>query len=199
LSGGFHHAEPDRGGGFCLFNDILLAAHLHVRDFPAGSPRVLVVDVDAHQSNGVARGFAESSTCSLLDVYNEAVYPRDRHAAAITRYPVPVPSDVSDLHYLDLVFRSFMKAVLEVQPTLLIYVAGADVVAKDPLGKMRLRPETVIERDVFVTQAATRAGIPWLLLLGGGYGGEAHSVISSSLSAIFQQFKGIDQVRPTIP
>ena len=103
LSGGYHHASRDRGEGFCVYSDIGIAITM-LRDAGVLAPddRVVYVDLDAHQGNGVARVFVDDPRVFIFDVYNELIYPRDAHARRRIDCDLPVPPGCDDGRYLSL-------------------------------------------------------------------------------------------------
>lgn len=169
LGGGFHHAMPDRGMGFCVFNDLAVAiARLRARGFE--SP-VLVVDLDLHDGNGTRAAFAADASVHTFTLHNADW--GNGHAVASTS--VELGTAVTDDRYLDVLRRTLPPVVEAHQPGLAIYVAGSDVAEDDALGDWRLTAAGVLERDRFVISQLRGGGrpVPVGVVLGGGYGGSA--------------------------
>jgi acetoin utilization deacetylase AcuC-like enzyme len=164
LGGGFHHASPDRGAGFCLFNDSAVAIQrLRAAGFRG---RVLVVDLDIHDGNGTRAAFARDASVHTFSIHN-ADWDA---AAAIASTSVALGSGVDDGVFLGALRERLPSVVREHEPELVIYVAGADPAAGDAIGDWRLTPDGMLERDRFVAGLAAAVGAPMAVLLGGGYG-----------------------------
>ena len=183
LGGGFHHAKPHQGEGFCLYADIGLA----MSKVPGS---ILYVDLDVHMGNGVAYTAMDEPRIKLFDMYNKEIYPArsDRRAAARLNHPVPITSGTTGRLYLERLeseLPAFIKqAVAGEQPSLIVYTAGTDVLDGDPLGGVHLSPEDILARDMLVYRLAKTYGIPLLYLPGGGYTKESASLIAASLGAM---------------
>jgi acetoin utilization deacetylase AcuC-like enzyme len=169
LGGGFHHAMPDAGLGFCVFNDVAVAIRrLRGRGF---AEPVLVVDLDLHDGNGTRRVFADDPTVHTFSIHND--HWGDTEAVASTS--IALGPDVGDARFLG-VLREALPPVFEgVKPGLVVYVAGADPAEDDPIGNWRLTEDALFERDRFVTSLARPDGhpCPMVVVLGGGYGRRA--------------------------
>jgi acetoin utilization deacetylase AcuC-like enzyme len=173
LGGGFHHAGPERGGGFCLLNDVAVAVHrLRVRGFSAP---ILVVDLDVHDGNGTRAHFADDPTVWTYSLHN-------RHweePAAVADTSLEFGPGVEDGPYMELLSRTLPPVVEAHRPGLVIYVAGVDPAADDGYGDGRLTRAGILERDRFVTTLARessgprRAPTPLVVVLAGGYGSSA--------------------------
>ncbi len=169
MSGGFHHATPDEGMGFCVYNDVAIAiARLRARGF---EEPILVVDLDLHDGNGTRAAFAADPTVYTFSIHN--IPWDDREAVASTS--VALGSDVTDEILLTALTELLPPIVGRHRPGLVVYVAGVDGAADDALGDWRLTAEGLLERDRFVVDLLrneTRA-IPLAVVLAGGYGSSA--------------------------
>jgi histone deacetylase 11 len=179
LSGGYHHAKADEGGGFCFFSDIAIAAS----KLKQGNERtsVLIVDLDAHQGNGYASIFEHDEYIAILDVYNEDIYPRDTEAKEYIRFHHPLPSRIEDEAYLSIIRKAVPRALEEIEPGIVYYIAGADLYREDVLGQMSISAAGIIKRDEIVFENALSRGIPVLMLLGGGYTEGAATIMGRSI------------------
>ena len=169
LGGGYHHAAPDSGLGFCVFNDVAVAIRrLRSRGF--GEP-VLVVDLDVHDGNGTRVIFADDPTVHTFSIHGDDWGPTD--AAASTS--IALGPGVEDARFLDTLREALPPVVASVRPGLVVYLAGTDGAADDPIGNWRLSADGLIERDRFVTRLVRRdgRGCPMVVLLAGGYGRHA--------------------------
>jgi acetoin utilization deacetylase AcuC-like enzyme len=165
LGGGFHHAEYDRGGGFCVYNDVATALAVVRREGFSG--RVAIVDLDFHQGNGNLLAFADD-----LRVLNYSVHGAVwSHAEpSPTAVQIEAASGIGDDAYLALLDDTLGKALADHRPDLVFYVAGNDVLAGDRLGTWSLSLEGVLARDRGVLDAVAATGAPLVVTLGGGYG-----------------------------
>ena len=169
LGGGFHHATPDRGMGFCVFNDIAVAiTSLRASGFDAP---VLVVDLDLHDGNGTRAAFARDDSVHTFTLHN-ADWGNGSAASATA---IELGTGVTDGPYLAALRRSLPPVVASHRPGLAIYVAGSDVAEDDALGDWRLTAAGVLERDRFVVSQLREGNraVPLAVVLGGGYGGSA--------------------------
>lgn len=191
LSGGYHHASQARGEGFCVYSDIGVAVAVLRRDGDlAGGDRVLYIDLDAHQGNGVARVFERDPTVFIFDVYNREIYPCDSQARRRIDCDLPVPSGYDDGRYLGTLRRElprFLDAFSGPGPRLAVYNAGTDVFAGDPLGRLSVSAEGVFERDRFVIDELSRRGIPCLMLPSGGYTRESYRLIARTATWVLER------------
>jgi len=169
LGGGFHHATPDRGMGFCVINDIAVAIkRLRNRGF---DDPILVIDLDIHDGNGTRVVFASDKSVYTFSLHNDTW--DDRPAVADTC--LALGPDVDDNQYLATLEREMPGVVDEHKPGLVIYVAGVDPAGDDELGNWRISKEGMLERDRFVLEQIRKRGrdIPMAIVLGGGYGEHA--------------------------
>jgi histone deacetylase 11 len=185
LSGGFHHAQADSGGGFCYFSDIALAVTLLWKDRP--DLTVLVVDLDAHQGNGYASIFADDQRVFILDVYNEEIFPKDKHAEQYIDYPCKIKNGTGTEDYLALVAKELPQALAAAQPGLVIYIAGTDICHNDPLGHLDVSEEGIMQRDELVFREVRGRGVPILMLLAGGYTRESGEIIARSIGNLLRK------------
>jgi acetoin utilization deacetylase AcuC-like enzyme len=171
LGGGFHHAQPGAGLGFCVFNDVAVAIRrLRARGF---AEPVLVVDLDQHDGNGTRRIFASDPTVHTFSIHND--HWGDTEAVASTS--IALGADVDDARFLATLSAALPPLLDALRPGLVLYLAGTDPAEDDPIGNWRLSAAGLFERDRFVT-ALVRDGqrsVPLVVLLAGGYGQHAWS------------------------
>ena len=189
LSGGYHHAKAESGGGFCFFADIPLAVYKLFKENPELS--IMIVDLDAHQGNGYASIFRDDSRIHIFDVYNEEIYPYDGEAKRYIEFDYPVKSFIEDREYLSLLERELGGAMVKSKPNLIVYNAGTDVLRGDPLGCMSISEDGIIKRDEIVFRNAFKNKIPILMVLSGGYTRKSAGVIGKSIENILRCFKKI--------
>ncbi len=169
LIGGFHHALPDRGLGFCLLNDAAIAvAWARSRGF---DEPILIVDLDLHDGNGTRAAFSEDPSVYTFSIHNETW--DESPAVADTR--IALGSDVTDDLYLDVLERELPSVLESFGPGFVLYIAGVDVAAEDQLGNWQISAAGLLSRDKYVVSKLreSRRPIPATILLGGGYGKKA--------------------------
>jgi len=163
LGGGFHHAFPSHGEGFCLYNDVAVAIRALQRD--GSIARAAVVDVDVHQGNGTAFTFEGDASVFTCSIHQEANYPFVKPRGSLD---VGLPDGADDQEYLSALDRA-LPAVMASRPELIVYVAGADPFLGDQLGGLNLTFEGLRGRDFAMFDAARSAGVPVVIVLAGGY------------------------------
>lgn len=192
LGGGFHHAKPGSGEGFCVYADIGLAiAMLRRERLLRADARVVSIDLDAHQGNGVAHCFLDDPCVFLFDQFNDSIYPRyDEIARERIDCAIPLPSGCDDERYLNLLtsrLPGFLDSAGRSAPVeLAIYNAGTDVHRDDPLGGLGLTTAGIVERDRLVVEELRRRKIPTVLLLSGGYTRQSYAIIAESLGGLLK-------------
>ncbi|GLI71158.1 hypothetical protein VaNZ11_016260 [Volvox africanus] len=165
IAGGTHHAFRDRGEGFCIFNDIAVAANVAMRDY--GLDSILVVDLDVHQGNGTADIFEKDPRVITFDMFGDRNYPWKTRRK--NTYDVPLPDDTGDEEYLVLL-RSWLPRLLRNhRPQLIMFQAGVDALKGDSFGRLSLSRSGLLARNNLVYGAALEAGIPLVITMGGGY------------------------------
>jgi acetoin utilization deacetylase AcuC-like enzyme len=176
VGGGLHHASPEGGMGFCIFNDIAVAVK-RLRDRGFTDP-VLIVDLDLHDGNGTRAVFADDPTVYTFSIHNAPWDDTPNDAVASTA--VALGTGVEDAAYLAAIRTRLPPVIAEHSPRLAIYLAGTDPATEDPLGDWHITPEGMLERDRFVMGCLRdiQAHMPIVVLMGGGYGNAAwrHSV-----------------------
>jgi histone deacetylase 11 len=187
LSGGYHHAKTDKGDGFCVFGDIQLTTKKVLEQHPDW--KILIVDLDAHQGNGYAEGLRDESRAFIFDMYSSFNYPHDTEQMERINYNFPVPLKTDDKEYLEILKTNLPIAIKEVNPNLIIYNAGTDIYASDPIGRLSVSREGVILRDQSVFGLAEDNQIPIVMLLSGGYTKESAGIIADSIEKIIKTKK----------
>ena len=163
IGGGFHHAFPDHGEGFCLFNDVAVAIRVLQRE--GLITRAAVIDCDAHHGNGTAAFFQRDPSVFTFSMHAEDNYPAEKPAGSLD---IGLPWGVKDEDYLTLLGGA-LPAVLASKPDLAFYVAGGDVYRDDQIGGLGLSKEGARQRDRLVLQACRAASVPVAIVLAGGY------------------------------
>jgi histone deacetylase 11 len=185
LGGGYHHAAAGWGGGFCVYADVPLAAKILHDEGRVG--KVLVVDLDAHQGNGTASVLEGWPWAAIFDLYERDLFPARKEPED---YPMPVRSGLTGGEYLEIVQEKLPVALDAVRPDLLIYNAGSDPFAEDPLAGFRLTKSDLAERDLMVVTMARERGIPVAMALSGGYSAESWRIHADGIEGILTRFDG---------
>jgi len=173
VGGGFHHAFPDHGEGFCAVNDIAVAIRRLQRD--GAIRRAMVVDCDVHHGNGTAAIFAGDSSVFTLSIHQFNNYPSEKPPSSLD---IHLPDGVGDAEYINRLEGAYRAALALFKPELLVYVAGADPYREDQLGGLTLTFEGLKERDRLVLWEALRHGIPTAIVLAGGYAESVEDTIT---------------------
>jgi acetoin utilization deacetylase AcuC-like enzyme len=184
--GGFHHAFPNHGEGFCAIHDVAVA--IRKLQLEKAVERVLVVDVDVHQGNGTAAIFANDDTVFTLSIHQYNNYPYFKPPSNID---VHLEDGVGDEEYLHQLDQAVEKALSRFDPQLLMYVAGADPYKEDQLGGLALSIDGLLERDKLVFGIAKHRKLPVCVSLAGGYARRVEDTVTiqsntaKCLAAIF--------------
>lgn len=178
LGGGFHHAFPNHGEGFCPFNDIAVA--IRVLQKEGAIARAAVVDCDVHQGNGTAAVFREDESVFTFSIHQEHNYPAWKPPSDLD---VGLRDRTGDEEYLPRVATA-VHAVIETMPGLIVYVAGADPYVDDQLGGLALSKDGLRERDRLVLGSARAAKIPTVVVLAGGYAYRAQDTVDIHVATV---------------
>ncbi|TVR65700.1 MAG: histone deacetylase, partial [Gemmatimonadales bacterium] len=179
LAGGTHHAFPDRGGGFCVFNDVAVAARVLQQE--GAVSRVAVLDLDVHQGDGTAAIFRNDPSVFTVSVHGGANYPFRKERSDLD---LPLDDRAGDDAFLPAVERAVEAAVEDGRPDLLFYIAGADPHEGDRLGRLSVTREALAHRDHLVVEACRGRGIPVAVVMGGGYGQEIRDTVAIHLASV---------------
>lgn len=181
FGGGYHHAFPDHGEGFCFYADAALAIH-HAREIGllTTTDQILMIDLDAHRGNGFEACFKQDDAVKIFDMYNFQTYP-GMHSGDIKDFPfmVPLRAGMIGEEYLE-AMQEELPPFLEAsqQPKLAFYNAGTDILEGDPLGGLKVSFDQVIERDRFVIQQLVERNIPTVVMTSGGYTKDSYKLIA---------------------
>lgn len=164
MGGGTHHAYADHGEGFCLLNDIAVAAAWALDKKLVN--KVLVVDLDVHQGNGTAHIFRQEPRVFTFSMHGKYNYPLRKEQSDLD---VALPKGTTDALYLATLGYHLPRLLQEVKPDIVYYQSGVDVLESDLLGHLSLSMEGVLRRDELVFGHCHKAEIPVVLTMGGGY------------------------------
>jgi len=180
LAGGTHHAYPGRGSGFCVFNDVAVAARCMQVEFSRNhsqTDRVLqiaIVDLDVHQGDGTAHIFQDDASVFTLSLHGAKNFPVRKQNSDCD---IELPDGCNDADYLDALEDGLDQIDQRFAPDLVIYLAGADVHEGDRLGRLALTDAGMQARDRRVFQWAWHRRKPLAMTMAGGYGRDIDSTI----------------------
>jgi acetoin utilization deacetylase AcuC-like enzyme len=179
LGGGFHHAYPGHGEGFCAIHDVAVA----IRKLQADSAikKAMVVDTDVHHGNGTAAIFRNDHTVFTISIHQENNYPADKPPSSIDLH---MDDRVDDDEYLGALIPAVQKALDEFHPEILFYVGGADPYCEDQLGGLSLTKEGLKKRDRSVFEEARQRKTPVATTLAGGYARRVEDTVRIHVNTI---------------
>ena len=164
IAGGTHHAYKAHGEGFCLYNDIIVAADYLLAG--ALAKQILVVDLDVHQGNGTAKMAEGNTAIFTFSMHGATNYPAHKEHSDLD---IALPDKTTDEAYLKILKETLPVLIEQVQPDHIFFQSGVDVLATDKLGKLALSREGCKERDRHVLNLCKQNRIPLTISLGGGY------------------------------
>lgn len=163
-AGGTHHAFPDHGSGFCLLNDLAIAAQV-IREKGAAT-NILIIDLDVHQGDGTAAAFANDDAVFTFSMHCEANFPFVKQRGNLD---IGLEKGMRDEEYLSILGKYLPDLLNTVSPDLVLYDAGVDPHVEDRLGKLNLSDAGIRKRDHTVIRECVRNEIPIACVIGGGY------------------------------
>jgi acetoin utilization deacetylase AcuC-like enzyme len=162
-AGGSHHAFPNSGNGYCVFNDVAVAAYNLLDKHQV--KKILVFDLDVHQGDGTAKIFENNEKVYTLSIHSKKNYPLIKQKSD---QDIEVEDDITDEEYLNTVSKS-LEIVNKMNFDFVFYVAGVDIHKNDKLGKLNISTEGIIEREKMVIKNFYKNNVPLCGVLGGGY------------------------------
>lgn len=186
LAGGFHHAFPDHGEGFCVFNDVAIA----IRDLQHEKRirRAAVIDVDVHQGNGTAAIFRDDPSVFTFSIHEEENYPAVKPPSD---RDIGLETGADGATYLAALDHWVPAILAQHQPQLVAYVAGADPFEEDQLGRLRLTREDLRRRDRLVFSACVKESIPVVCFLAGGYARRVEDTVGIHADMVEEAFHAL--------
>ncbi len=174
IAGGTHHAFTNKGEGFCLLNDIAIAANYLLKENLA--KQILVVDLDVHQGNGTAQIFKNDKRVFTFSMHGANNYPLIKETSDLD---IGLPDFADDSFYLKVLDVNLRNLLDTVQPDFIFFQSGVDVLATDKLGRLSLSREGCKQRDKLVLELAKRNNIPLVASMGGGYSENFRDIIEA--------------------
>ena len=179
LAGGTHHAFADRGEGFCVFNDVAVAARVLQRELHAR--RIAVIDLDVHQGNGTAAIFSADDSVFTFSMHGEKNFPFKKE---VSKLDVALADGTGDDEYLSLLRTHLPDVLNRHQPDFVFYLAGADPYEGDRLGRLKMTIDGLRERDEIVLRACSDAGLPVAISMSGGYANDIDAIVTIHTNTI---------------
>lgn len=188
-AGGTHHAFPDYGSGFCIFNDLAIAA----RSIQALglAQKILIVDLDVHQGDGTAFIFKDDPSVFTFSMHCEINFPGTKQQSDLD---IPLPAGMEDDDYLQTLAAYLPDLLTQVQPDLVLYDAGVDPHLGDRLGKLALTDTGLFRREMQVLSTCVAQRYPVACVIGGGYADDLpslvyrHSLVHRAATLVYQQY-----------
>lgn len=174
IAGGTHHAFTNRGAGFCLLNDIAIAANFLLKQKLAR--QILVVDLDVHQGDGTAQIFRNEDRVFTFSMHGANNYPLHKERSDLD---IPLPDNTPDKYYLETLQKTLNELLDRVQPDFIFYQSGVDILETDKLGKLSITRQGCKQRDCLVLETAHQNKIPLVASMGGGYSEHFRDIIEA--------------------
>jgi acetoin utilization deacetylase AcuC-like enzyme len=186
LGGGFHHAFPDHGEGFCVFHDVAIAIRALMEE--KRIRRAAVIDVDVHQGNGTAAIFRDDPAVFTFSIHEEDNYPAIKPPSD---RDVGLETGADGATYLAALEHWVPWILDRHRPDLVAYVAGADPFEEDQLGRLRLTREDLRRRDRLVIGSCAKAGVPVAAFLAGGYARRLEDTVAIHADMVEEAFGAV--------
>jgi acetoin utilization deacetylase AcuC-like enzyme len=189
-AGGTHHAFPSYGSGFCIFNDLAIAAR--VLQSLNLAHRILIVDLDVHQGDGTAYIFQNDASVFTFSMHCAINFPGTKQQSDLD---VPLPEGMEDDAYLQTLAQYLPDLLAQVKPDLVLYDAGVDPHLDDQLGKLALTDTGLFRRDMQVLSTCVGKGYPVACVIGGGYSKDLtglvyrHSLLHRAATQVYEQYR----------
>lgn len=173
LGGGTHHAAADRGAGYCVFNDAVVAVRTLQRE--GAIRRAIIIDCDVHQGDGTAELVQDDASIFAFSIHGMSGYPKFSKRSDLD---IQLPNGTGDVIYLAELEDGLRTALDRADADLAIYLAGADPHERDRIGKMKLTFAGLRARDEMVLDACRSRGLPVAITIAGGYGRDLGDVVT---------------------
>ncbi len=185
LSGGYHHASRASAEGFCIYNDIGISVDLLQHEGKIDKDtKILIIDIDAHHGNGNSYVFHDDKNVTILDIYNNDIYPVNNYTKERVDINIPLAAGTNGFEYLSKLNDGLSQ--LTTGFDLAFVIAGTDVIQTDSLGGLVLTLEDCLQRDTLVFEKLSSLSIPFVFLGGGGYSQDSAKAMIQSLSKLYK-------------
>jgi acetoin utilization deacetylase AcuC-like enzyme len=185
IAGGTHHAFSDRAEGFCIFNDIAIAAKYLLKENLA--KQILICDLDVHQGNGTAEICKNDQEIFTFSMHAEENYPLQKEKSDLD---IGLHFETSDNQYLELLNQNLKIILKDFKPDFIFYQSGVDILDSDKFGRLKITADACKKRDEIVLRAAYENNIPLTAAMGGGYSKDIDVIVD----AHFQLYKKADEL-----
>lgn len=177
IAGGTHHAFSHKGEGFCLLNDIAVAACYCL--FKGLAEKILIIDLDVHQGNGTAEIFAGNEKVFTFSMHGKNNYPLHKEKSSLD---IELEDGCGDETYLNLLSETLPRLIEETEPGIIFYQAGVDILKTDKFGRLAITPEGCMQRDRIVFSTAKKNHIPVACSMGGGYSPDIANILEAHMN-----------------
>lgn len=174
IAGGTHHAFADKGEGFCLLNDMAVAANYLLQKKLA--TQVLIIDLDVHQGNGTAKLFENRTNVFTFSMHGEHNYPFHKERSDLD---IPLKDGTNDAAYLPLLYSTLSNLITEIHPDFAFFLSGVDILETDRFGKLKITMEGCKQRDRIVFEFLQKNNIPCVVSMGGGYSSDIKLIVEA--------------------
>jgi acetoin utilization deacetylase AcuC-like enzyme len=174
VAGGTHHAFRDRGEGFCLLNDMAVAANYLLHNQP--TQQILIIDLDVHQGNGTAKLFENEPFVFTFSMHGGHNYPFHKENSDLD---IPLKDGTGDSEYLQILSDTLPALIQKIKPGFAFYLSGVDILASDKFGKLNVSMEGCKKRDELVFQSLKENHIPVVVAMGGGYSPDIKMIVEA--------------------
>ena len=191
IGGGYHHAKPNLGEGFCVFADVPIAIRKLQKEKQI--KRAVVIDVDVHQGNGTILCLDGDNSTFTFSMHQKNIYPTPKEKGDLD---VELPSGMGDAAYLKVLAKHLPSILDESDADICFIVGGCDPLAGDPLASLKMTPEGIVKRDQAIVEACVQRKIPVVLTLSGGYSPDAWKSQYMSIKNLIKQY-GLFKIKNT--
>ncbi|GAB2664351.1 histone deacetylase [Flavihumibacter cheonanensis] len=183
VAGGTHHAFADRGEGFCLLNDVAVAANVLLEE--GTIKQAIVIDLDVHQGNGTAKLFEHNPKVFTFSMHGRHNYPFHKEQSDLD---VPLEDGTTTDAYLELLAKHLPLLLEKAQPDFAFFISGVDILETDKFGKLKVSKAGCRERDRMVFSTLKKAGIPCAVSMGGGYSPDIRDIVEAHCNTFKEAF-----------
>jgi acetoin utilization deacetylase AcuC-like enzyme len=174
IAGGTHHAFTNKGEGFCMLNDMAIAANYLLKNKLA--ERILIVDLDVHQGNGTAQIFQNNKNVFTFSMHGKNNYPFHKEKSDLD---IELPDGINDDEYLLLLQNNLSEVFKMHEPDFVFYLCGVDILSTDKLGKLNISIAACKLRDIFVFELCKNQKVPVACAMGGGYSPKISDIVNA--------------------
>ncbi|SHJ43023.1 histone deacetylase 11 [Rubritalea squalenifaciens DSM 18772] len=183
LGGGYHHAKPNSGEGFCIIADVPIA--IRQLQLEGKIKKALIIDTDIHQGNGTIRCLWQDESTFCFSMHEAGIYPLPKEKGDLD---VELRAGIKDQEYLEILQSHLAKLIQSSKPDIVFHVAGCDALLGDPLANGAMSVKGVRSRDQMIVEACRKHQVPYVMTLSGGYSKDAWRAQYLSVKAIMQKW-----------